>query len=54
MARILLADDGIEFDGQSLERGPLGLWLGLIVGLTVGATLLGARFLLKSGRLATR
>jgi glycosyltransferase involved in cell wall biosynthesis len=24
MARILLADDGIEFDGQSLERGPLG------------------------------
>lgn len=24
MARIVLADDGIEFDGQSLERGPLG------------------------------
>ncbi len=24
MAHILLADDGIEFDGQSLERGPLG------------------------------
>ncbi|MEK9725472.1 MAG: glycosyltransferase, partial [Rhodospirillaceae bacterium] len=24
MARILLADDGIEFDGLSLTRGPLG------------------------------
>ena len=24
MARIVLADDGIEFDGKSLERGPLG------------------------------
>ncbi len=24
MARILLADDGIVFDGQSLDRGPLG------------------------------
>jgi glycosyltransferase involved in cell wall biosynthesis len=24
MARILLADDGIEFDGQSFEKGPLG------------------------------
>ena len=40
--------------GIYLERGPFGLWLGLILGLTVGATLLGARFLLKSGRLATR
>ena len=40
--------------GMYLERGPLGLWLGLILGLTVSATLLGARFLLKSGRLATR
>jgi len=40
--------------GIYLERGPLGLWLGLILGLTVSATLLGARFLLKSGRLATR
>jgi MATE family multidrug resistance protein len=39
--------------GIHLERGPFGLWLGLILGLTVGATLLGARFLLKSGRLAT-
>jgi MATE family multidrug resistance protein len=38
--------------GIYLERGPFGLWLGLILGLTVGATLLGARFLLKSGRLA--
>jgi MATE family multidrug resistance protein len=40
--------------GIYLERGPLGLWLGLILGLTVSATLLGARFLLKSGRLASR
>ena len=24
MARILLADDGIVFDGNSLESGPLG------------------------------
>lgn len=40
--------------GMYLERGPLGLWLGLILGLIVSATLLGARFLLKSGRLATR
>ena len=24
MARILLADNGIEFDGQSFEKGPLG------------------------------
>jgi MATE family multidrug resistance protein len=40
--------------GIHLERGPFGLWLGLILGLTVGATLLGARFLLKSGRLIRR
>ena len=24
MARILIADDGIAFDGKSLEAGPLG------------------------------
>ena len=40
--------------GIYLERGPFGLWLGLILGLTVGATLLGGRFLLKSGHLARR
>jgi MATE family multidrug resistance protein len=40
--------------GIYLERGPFGLWLGLIVGLTVAATLLGGRFLLKSGRVARR
>jgi MATE family multidrug resistance protein len=40
--------------GIHLEQGPFGLWLGLILGLTVGATLLGARFLLKSGRLVRR
>ena len=38
--------------GIYLERGPFGLWLGLILGLTVGATLLGTRFLVKSRRLA--
>ncbi|MDC0039248.1 MATE family efflux transporter [Gammaproteobacteria bacterium] len=40
--------------GIYLERGPLGLWLGLILGLTVGATLLGARFLLRTGHLIRR
>ena len=40
--------------GIYLERGPFGLWLGLILGLTIGATMLGARFLLKSGRLIRR
>ena len=40
--------------GIYLERGPFGLWLGLILGLTVGAALLGGRFLLKSGHLARR
>jgi MATE family multidrug resistance protein len=40
--------------GIYLERGPFGLWLGLIFGLTVGATLLGGRFVLKSGHLARR
>ncbi len=34
MARILLADDGIEFDGQSLERGPLGGVESSIINLT--------------------
>ena len=34
MARILLADDGIEFDGQSLERGPLGGVESSVINLT--------------------
>lgn len=34
MARIVLADDGIAFDGQSLERGPLGGVESSIVNLT--------------------
>jgi len=34
MARILLADDGVEFDGQSLERGPLGGVESSIINLT--------------------
>ena len=40
--------------GIYLERGPFGLWLGLIFGLTVGAIFLGVRFLIKSGRLVRR
>lgn len=34
MARIVLADDGIEFDGQSLERGPLGGVESSVINLT--------------------
>jgi glycosyltransferase involved in cell wall biosynthesis len=34
MARIVLADDGIEFDGRSLERGPLGGVESSVVNLT--------------------
>lgn len=34
MARILLADDGIAFDGQSLQRGPLGGVESSIINLT--------------------
>jgi len=34
MARIVFADDGIEFDGQSLERGPLGGVESSIINLT--------------------
>lgn len=34
MARIVLADDGIEFDGRSLERGPLGGVESSIINLT--------------------
>ena len=33
------------------EMGPAGMWIGMIVGLSVGAVLLLGRFLLKSGKL---
>lgn len=36
------------------NMGPAGMWIGLIVGLSVGAVLLLARFLLKSGQLVRR
>ncbi|MDP7101268.1 MAG: glycosyltransferase family 1 protein, partial [Rhodospirillales bacterium] len=35
MARIVLADDGIEFDGESPRRGPLGGVESSIVNLVV-------------------
>jgi len=31
--------------------GPAGMWIGMIVGLSFGAVLLGGRFLYKSGKL---
>ncbi len=34
MARIVFADDGIEFDGRSLERGPLGGVESSVINLT--------------------
>lgn len=37
--------------GLGLGWGPKGMWIGLIAGLTVAATLLGARFLRSSRRL---
>ena len=41
MARILLADDGIEFDGQSFERGPLGGVESSVINLTAELAMRG-------------
>ena len=35
----------------NMEMGPAGMWIGMIIGLSFGAVLLGGRFLYKSGKL---
>lgn len=43
---------GLGLEGRVPAQGPLGMWVGLIAGLTVAAVLLGLRFLRISRRVA--
>jgi MATE family multidrug resistance protein len=42
---------GLGVEGRLSAQGPLGMWIGLIAGLTVAAVLLGLRFLRISRRI---
>ena len=42
---------GLGLDGRVQAQGPVGMWIGLIAGLTVAALLLGLRFLRISRRI---